>query len=130
MLASSFHIAYINVLLRCRRFRYAATGVLFHRWGLGFNQFRLHLSPLARISCVQDLQHFTLHIFTFSRFPNMLFSPSPFGMRWVGCPRRIFALVLLLLESYFITAKAAHAGRALLCTSPVPIKTLGRFLLF
>jgi hypothetical protein len=59
--------------------------------------------------CVQGLRHFTLHTFAFSRFADMLFSPLPFGIRWVSCPRRPFARNLLLLWSYLTSAEAAHA---------------------
>ena len=58
--------------------------------------------------CVQGLRHFTLHTFAFSRFADMLFSPLPFGIRSVSCPRRLFALNLLLLWSYLTSAEAAH----------------------
>jgi hypothetical protein len=36
-------VAGFDALLRCRRFRYVAADVFFHRWRLGFNQFRLSL---------------------------------------------------------------------------------------
>jgi hypothetical protein len=39
-------------LVRCRRFKDAATGAEFHRWKLGFNQCRLH--PAYR-TCGTDL---------------------------------------------------------------------------
>ena len=31
-------------VFQCHRFRYAAMGVLFHRWKLGFSQYRFHLA--------------------------------------------------------------------------------------
>ena len=79
-------------------------------------------------SCVQDLRRIVVHPFALSRFPNMLFSPLPFDFRWVGCPRRILALALLLLKSYFISTEAAHGGLTLLYTSLWQAETYYQFL--
>lgn len=80
-------------------------GARFHHWELGFNQFRLNhthrtcsTSPYIP-SCL-------------AAFPAMLFSPLLFSARLGRCPRRCFALSLLLLWSYLVSAKAAHSNIA------------------
>ena len=50
----------------------------------------------------------TLLPFALPRFADMLVSPLGFPARPVGCPRRPFALNLLLLWSYPRCAVSAH----------------------
>ena len=76
--------------------------------GCGIAPLEIGVQPMQASPCVQGLRHFTLHTFAFSRFADMLFSPLPFGIRSVSCPRRLFALNLLLLWSYLTSAEAAH----------------------
>jgi hypothetical protein len=77
--------------------------------GCGIAPLEIGVQPMQASPCVQGLRHVTLHTFAFSRFADMLFSPLPFGIRSVSCPRRPFALNLLLLWSYLTSAEAAHA---------------------
>ena len=77
--------------------------------GCGIAPLEIGVQPMQASPCVQGLRHFTLHTFAFSRFADMLFSPLPFGIRSVSCPRRLFALNLLLLWSYLTSAEAAHS---------------------
>src|SRR5215472_4730277 len=74
----------------------------------GIAPLEMGVQPMQASPCVQGLRHFTLHTFAFSREASMLFSPLPFGIRSVSCPRRLFALNLLLLWSYLTSAEAAH----------------------
>jgi len=78
--------------------------------GCGIAPLEIGVQPMQASPCVQGLRHFTLHTFAFSRFADMLFSPLPFGIRSVSCPRRLFALNLLLLWSYLTSAEAAHSN--------------------
>jgi hypothetical protein len=50
----------------------------------------------------------TLLPFALPRFPDMLVSLLSFDARWVGCPRRLFALNLLLILSNLRCTEAAH----------------------
>ena len=77
--------------------------------GCGIAPLEIGVQPMQASPCVQGLRHFTLHTFAFSREAFMLLSPLPFGIRSASCPRRLFALNLLLLWSYLTSAEAAHA---------------------
>jgi hypothetical protein len=56
--------------------------------GCGIATLEIGVQPMQASPCVQGLRHFTLHTFAFSREASMLFSPLPFGIRSVSCPRR------------------------------------------
>ena len=70
-------------LFQCHRFRYAAMGVLFHRWKLGFSQCRFHLASRT-CGASHDISSCV------SAFPHMLLSPLGFPSRSVRCPRRSY----------------------------------------
>src|SRR5215471_19800867 len=93
----------------------------------GIAPLEMGVQPMQASPCVQGLRHFTLHTFAFSRFADMLFSPLPFGIRSVSCPRRLFALNLLLLWSYLPSAEAAHPQKP---TNTEPISSVPHQLSF
>lgn len=97
-----------TVIVRCRRTREAAAGVVLRHWKLGFSQFRFNLY-LSRGFLRAGLAGTTTLLPTaLPRFPNMLVSPSPLGSRSVGCPRRLLALNLLPLRGNPMCAETAH----------------------
>src|SRR5713226_6312160 len=77
--------------------------------GRGIPPLETGVQPVQASPCVQDLRCIMLHTFAFIRVPNMLLSPLGFPARLVGCPKRYFALHLLLLWSYLAGAEAAHS---------------------
>jgi hypothetical protein len=46
------------------------------------------VQPIQASPCTQDLRSGVVHIFRRLRFPAMLISPLPFGVRSGGCPKR------------------------------------------
>jgi hypothetical protein len=82
------------------------------------------VQPIQASPCVQDLRHFILHPFGFSRFTDMLLSPLGFSARLVSCPKRFFALDLLLLWSNLMCAEAAHDMTLRDCESGIAPKNI------
>jgi hypothetical protein len=68
----------------------------------------------------------TLLPFTLPRFPDMLVSPLGFPARWVGCPRRLFALNLLPILGYLMCAETAQYDvpyNCKICVHSAPLMT-------
>jgi hypothetical protein len=82
---SVFTPAALERVLRCRRFRYAATDVQLHHWRLGFNQSRLHLYLLRDFLRTGLAVHHTTYL---RAYPLSQHAIVPFAFRrqvsWVS----------------------------------------------
>ena len=57
-----FRISAYDAVIRCRRIRYATTGLEFAPWKLGFNQSRLNLYPLRDFLHTRLAVHHTTYL--------------------------------------------------------------------